>query len=121
MTRVDELAKLDALRRSGALSEEEFQAEKVRVLANETVQAPPRPPPMDTPARPDAKAGAWIAVIGGALLAISSFLPWFTASVFDASISRNGMQLGQDGIQRRRSGHTSSRARHHRDRDQPAG
>jgi uncharacterized integral membrane protein len=47
------------------------------------------------PERADAKAGAWIALAGGFILAISGFLPWFTASVLAESVSRNGMQLGQ--------------------------
>jgi hypothetical protein len=36
-----------------------------------------------------------VALVGGALLVLSAFLPWFTATVFTLSISRNGMQLGQ--------------------------
>jgi hypothetical protein len=45
---------------------------------------------------PETKAGAWVTLIGGAILGISGFLPWFTAGVLAATISRNGMQLGQD-------------------------
>jgi hypothetical protein len=100
MTRADELAKLDALRQSGALTQAEFQAEKARLLAADEATQPsagPVPSVTSSSARPDAKAGAWIALIGGALLAMSSLLPWFTGSVLGASVSRNGMQLGQGG------------------------
>ncbi|MHB1988914.1 MAG: zinc ribbon domain-containing protein [Acidimicrobiales bacterium] len=53
----------------------------------------PVPAPADKPT--DQRAGAWITLGGGAILVVSAFLPWFTASVFSQSISRNGMQLGQ--------------------------
>ncbi len=36
----------------------------------------------------------WLLVVGGALMALGSFLPWDQASAFLIQISRNGMQLG---------------------------
>ena len=41
-------------------------------------------------------AGAWIAIVGGVLMAVSSFLPWMTAHVFLATINRNSFQLGNN-------------------------
>jgi uncharacterized Zn finger protein (UPF0148 family) len=41
-------------------------------------------------------AGAWLTLAGGLLMAIGSFLPWMQASVFLATLSRNGMQLGDN-------------------------
>jgi hypothetical protein len=103
----DEVGKLAHLRDAGALTEDEFQVEKARVLLGAaTPPAPPvgadvssRPPAVAASANSasDDKAGAFIALAGGALLAISGFLPWFTASVLDVSVSRNGMQLGSGG------------------------
>jgi len=39
-------------------------------------------------------AGAAISILGGGLLLLSAFLPWMTARVAFASISRNAFQLG---------------------------
>jgi hypothetical protein len=40
-------------------------------------------------------AGAWMAIIGGALMSVGALLPWITASSpFGQSFSRNGFQLG---------------------------
>lgn len=41
-------------------------------------------------------AAAVVAIIGGLVAAVSSLLPWFTASVGLASINRNAFQFGQD-------------------------
>ena len=40
MSRADELVKLDALRQSGALTQEEFEREKARLLAEPMNPAP---------------------------------------------------------------------------------
>lgn len=71
--------------------------------------APPKPPdPSSTwaamaaprqgtePASTTVPAGAWLAIIGGLIIAISSLLPWVTASVFTVTLNRNGFQLGND-------------------------
>ena len=45
------------------------------------------------------EAGAWAAIAGGVLMAVSAFLPWVTAHALFVSIDRNAFQLGnQDGF-----------------------
>jgi hypothetical protein len=41
-------------------------------------------------------AGAWLALAGGLLMAVGSFLPWLQATVFVTTITRNGMQMGDN-------------------------
>ncbi len=78
-------------------------------MAGPSAYMPYPPPPMSVPGvsmgypawpstagpAPETKAGAWITILGGLMLGISGFLPWFTASILGGTISRNGMQLGQ--------------------------
>jgi hypothetical protein len=44
-----------------------------------------------------ARAGGLVSLVGGVALAVSALLPWLSARVVLATISRNGMQLGRDG------------------------
>jgi hypothetical protein len=53
-----------------------------------------KPAPEST--SPEAKAGAFVTLLGGIVLAVSGFLPWFSGHVVGIAISRNGMQLGND-------------------------
>jgi hypothetical protein len=120
MSTTDELIKLDALRQSGALSQEEFDQEKALLLTRPlsptrtVVTAPPDEPPVASSKRafvretpPHSVASAerlrqaptgwdWVLIVAGALVAISSLLPWEQASTGFASINRNGLQLGAD-------------------------
>jgi RNA polymerase subunit RPABC4/transcription elongation factor Spt4 len=41
-------------------------------------------------------AGAWLALAGGILMAVGSFLPWMQASAFFVTLHRNGMQMGDN-------------------------
>jgi hypothetical protein len=38
----------------------------------------------------------WVILVGGILLTVGSFLPWFTATVFAGTFNRNGMQMGEN-------------------------
>jgi len=45
------------------------------------------------------QAGAWLSVMSGVLMAVSAFLPWFTASLLGVTLNRNAFQLGaNDGF-----------------------
>ena len=117
MSRADELVKLDALRQSGALTQEEFEREKARLLAEPMNPAPtvvatspfdPTEVPgkrTDTPKTPSPTAAEeglapiptgweWVLIAAGALVAIGSLLPWTQATTGFVSITRNGFQLG---------------------------
>lgn len=118
MSKADELAKLDALRKSGVLSQEEFEREKAQLLAEPANPAPPVVvvPPVDptrasgmgtaiseTPSpttsskdglRPIPPGWEWVLIVAGALVAIGSLLPWEQATTGFISITRNGFQLG---------------------------
>jgi hypothetical protein len=115
---IDGLAKLDALRQSGALTQEEFEREKARLLAEPVNPAPAvvamshstkasgmRTGISETPSptaasedglRPIPTGWEWVLIVAGALVAIGSLLPWEQASTGFASITRNGFQLGAD-------------------------
>jgi hypothetical protein len=45
----------------------------------------------------EAKAGWWL-LVGGALVAVGSFLPWISASTFLGTLSRSGLDGGGDGV-----------------------
>jgi hypothetical protein len=118
MSNADELAKLDALRQSGVLSQEEFEREKARLLAEPVNPAPAvvamspvdstrasgmRTVISETPSptaasevglRPIPTGWEWVLIVAGALVAIGSLLPWEQASTGFVSITRNGFQLG---------------------------
>jgi hypothetical protein len=57
--------------------------------------AAPAPPATTRPSSTSTvPVGAWMAITGGALMAVSAFLPWVSAQAAFASISRNAFQLG---------------------------
>jgi hypothetical protein len=68
-SRYDELERLQGLRESGALTDEEFQAEKRRLLAHETIA-----PPQETdeapgvPDEPPSRRPLWLLIAGAALV-----------------------------------------------------
>jgi hypothetical protein len=95
MSTADEIAKLDALRRSGALTDAEFEAQKARLLAGTYDREPPGE---SAPGGLGVKGMdvSWLVLLGAAVLIIAAFLPWFTASAAFVSVSRNAFQLGQD-------------------------
>jgi hypothetical protein len=118
MSTADELVKLDALRKSGVLTQEEFEREKARLLAEPVNPAPAvvamspvdstrasgmRTVISETPSptaasevglRPIPTGWEWVLIVAGALVAIGSLLPWEQASTGFVSITRNGFQLG---------------------------
>lgn len=47
------------------------------------------------PARP---AGAWVAIVGGALAAAGTVLPWISATAGFATVTRTGLEMGQDAL-----------------------
>ena len=118
MSRADELVKLDALRQSGALTQEEFDREKARLLAEPMNPAPAvvamspvdstevsgkrtdtSKTPYPTTASEEGQAPIptgweWVLIAAGALVAIGSLLPWEQATSGFVSITRNGFQLG---------------------------
>jgi hypothetical protein len=118
MSTADELIKLDALRQSRVLTQEEFEQEKARLLAEPVNPAPAvvamshstkatgmRTGISETPSptaasedglRPIPTGWEWVLIVAGALVAIGSLLPWEQASTGFASITRNGFQLGAD-------------------------
>ena len=107
MSIADELAKFDALRQSGVLTQEEFDAEKARLLA-EAVNPAAAASGMatgisETPSpttasedrlRPIPTGWEWLLIVAGALVAIGSLLPWEQARAGVVSLTRNGFQLG---------------------------
>src|ERR1035438_3717104 len=107
MSIADELAKFDALRQSGVLTQEEFDAEKARLLA-EAVNPAAAASGMatgisETPSpttasedrlRPIPTGWEWVLIVAGALVAIGSLLPWEQARAGFVSLTRNGFQLG---------------------------
>ena len=117
MSTADELIKLDALRQSGVLTQEEFEREKARLLAEPVNPAPAvvamshstkagmRTDISETPSptaasevglRPIPIGWEWVLIAAGALVSIGSLLPWEQATTGFVSITRNGFQLGAD-------------------------
>jgi hypothetical protein len=120
MSTADELVKLDALRKSDVLTQEEFDAEKGKLLAQPVNPAPTvvamspvdstkasgvrtgiseTPSPTTTSEdglRPIPIGWEWVLIAAGALVAIGSLLPWEQATTGFVSITRNGFQLGAD-------------------------
>jgi hypothetical protein len=95
----DELTKLAALRDSGVLSDQELRREKDRVLSARSAPAHLRTSTplgnQTSPTRDTTPSGAWLAILGGAGIAISTILPWFTVTGL-IGINRNGFQLGSN-------------------------
>lgn len=61
-------------------------------------QPPPPPAPAVTASRSNQRLiGPGLVLVGGALAAVGSFLPWVTASAGALSASRNGIDGGGDG------------------------
>lgn len=118
----DQITRLAALRQSGAFSDAEFGTAKANVLKS-TSQPPPAStfaegwgsgqqrdaiststlgfPPAFT-GGPELSAstlpaGAWLAIVAGAFMALGGFLPWGTANtVLLGTINRNAFQLGNN-------------------------
>jgi hypothetical protein len=63
-------------------------------LDAEAAKPPPALAPID---KTQANIGAGATIVGGAMLAAGSFLPWITASTGFGSVSRGGME-GGDGV-----------------------
>ncbi|HEX8226126.1 MAG TPA: SHOCT domain-containing protein [Allosphingosinicella sp.] len=69
-SRYDELERLQRLRESGALTDEEFQAEKRRLLGHETIEPPPDMPAVEEAEEPQSRRPLWL-LIGGAALVVA--------------------------------------------------
>jgi Short C-terminal domain len=73
MNRYDELERLQRLRESGALSDEEFQAEKRRILGHETIapaEEAERADEVEAPEQPQSRLPLYL-LIGGAALVVA--------------------------------------------------
>jgi hypothetical protein len=47
----------------------------------------------------DLPGGAWLTIIGGAMMAVGALLPWWTLTTGIVTVNRNGLQLGaNDGF-----------------------
>lgn len=102
----DELGKLADLRDRGVLTDKEFARQKELLLNGADPDSRDRTwDGSDDRLKPELRefqgllastmpVGAWIAIIGGGLSIIASFLPWVSATAFIVSISRNAFQLG---------------------------
>ncbi|MEA3009615.1 MAG: hypothetical protein QOJ91_1307 [Sphingomonadales bacterium] len=86
-SRYDELERLQRLRESGALTDEEFRAEKRRLLGHETV-APPAAEAIEVGGSPPSRRRLWI-VLGGTALIVA-----IAAGIFWGKMSGGG----DDGI-----------------------
>jgi len=81
--------------------ERQYLSEDGNWYVSDQVEAPPARP-AGVPAHAAAPgvstvpAGAWLAIIGGLIIGVSSFLPWLTATALIVTINRNGFQLGND-------------------------
>jgi hypothetical protein len=98
MSKADELAKLDALRQSGVLTQAEFEREKARVLGAASSTTRPAAVTVGNQSGEASEKGAsWVVIAAGSLLIVSTFLPWSTVMALGGSLNRNGLQLGQNG------------------------
>lgn len=70
------------------------QASACPHCGNPLAVVPEPPPAVESAASP----GSFLVILGGVAVAVGAFLPWITANTVFATVSRNGLDGGGDGI-----------------------